>query len=218
MGYCPLRCSANFRSSRSVVVYFRPHGNMIGGARPGRGALVQMHCQGGTCITNHFRRLNGSMTKNYGIIGGIRIQRNKNSRFHRRRDNALKMDFGWLRPISLMFFSGGHRAYSTLSPLTLKIRFYILCFMVFRRTAWNTTRSREFLWVVLDNFAANYHLLTPKHIYYETLFSCERLFATASQAYQGWRCVSEAFAGTDACTGAGNVVGIIPLLRWCAQL
>ena len=145
--------------------------------------------------------------KNYGIIGEIRIQRNKNSRFHRRRDNALKMGFGRLRPISLMFFSGGHRACSTLSPLTLKIRFYILCFMVFRRTAWNTTRTRVFLRLVLDHFAANYHLLTPKHIYYETLFSCERLFATASQAYQGWRCVSEAFAGTDACTGAGNVVG-----------
>ena len=44
--------------------------------------------------------------KNYGIIGGIRIQRNKNSRFHRRRDNALNMGFGWLWPISLMFFGG----------------------------------------------------------------------------------------------------------------
>ena len=32
---------------------------------------------GGTCITNHFRRLNGSMTKIYGIIGEIRIQRKK---------------------------------------------------------------------------------------------------------------------------------------------
>ena len=105
MGYCPLRCSAIFRSSRSVVVYFRPHGNMIGGARPGRGALVQMHCQGEACITNHFRRLNGSMTKNYGIIGEIRIQRKKIT-VSPPAGQCIENGFGWLRPISLMFFWG----------------------------------------------------------------------------------------------------------------
>ena len=125
MGYCPLRCSAIFRSSRSVVVYFRPHGNMIGGARPGRGALVQMHCQGEACITNHFRRLNGSMTK--------KLRNNRRNPHSTKKNHGFTdggtMHWKWiLADYALLFwcFFGGHRACSTLSPLTLKTIFHSL--------------------------------------------------------------------------------------------